>query len=416
VVRRELRGLANFLRKPANDVLFLGGLSFLGGMSLWLVIPILLVMFAVGTAIAFALIPWFVAALVMIITWKIMDWAGTPDRWKYTLAIVFGLISLTPTFIDWIQQATVSSVTVSAAAQAQAVRAQGFIEGMLQTISQGPMFIAAFFILVFIAVGLASIARLGSVASFAAGFLALALGFGLAVNVVGLAALPAVEDTADLSFSNEIQGPNAPSELKAEDSHFGGSGGHGAPIWTWWDLGVSISQPVKKRDWKFDVQEDTPAIGKKTVIYRRLEKFEFKGRYSDGKFDGTIDASALIDVTPPTTRLAPEYEEGPWKLVRVHKFDYTTKNGRIDLSLTREDFDLRMSVAVKNDDSTSDEKAVILFEKKIIQPMGSKEKETRGGGTEEGRGPLGIPIYLWVLGIGAVIIPATVYSYEAGRY
>lgn len=76
-----------------------------------------------------------------------------------------------------------------------------------------------------------------------------------------------------------------------------------------------------------------------------------------------------------------------------------------------------MSVVVANDDRTSDEKAVLLFEKEIVQPMGTKEKETRGGGTEEGKGPFDkVPMYLWVLGIGAVIIPATVYSYQAGRY
>jgi len=416
MVRKELRGLANFLRKPAGDVLFLGGLSFLAGTSLWLVIPILLVMFGVGAAVAFALIPWFVAAIVMVITWKVMDWAGTPDRWKYTLAIVFGLISLTPTFIDWIQQAMATSVSATAATQAQAVRSQGFLSTMLDMISEGPLFVATFMILIFMAIGLASLVRVGSIGAFVAGFLALALGFGLAMNVVGLAALPAVEDTADLSFSDEIQGPDAPPELSASGSHFGGKGGHGAPFWTWWELGISITQPVKKRDFKYSVRKDTPVTGKKTVIYRRLEKFEFKGRYSDGINDGTIDASALIDVTPPTTRVAPEYREGPWKLVRVEKFKYTTEYGRMDLSLSKEDSNLRLSVTVANDDSTSNEKAVLLFEKEIVQPMGTKEKETRGGGTEEGKGPFDkVPMYLWVLGIGAVTVPATVYAYESQR-
>ena len=382
-----------------------------------IVLPMLLVGMAVVSVIVWSLIPFAVAAIAMLTTYAILSYFGMREPWRHILPVLFGLIALTPTFIDWVQQATVSSVAVSATTQAQAVRTQGFIEGMLQTISQGPMFIAAFFILVFIAIGLASIARLGSIASFVAGFLAIALGFGLAMNVAGLAALPAVEDTADLSFSDEIQGSKAPPELSASGSHFGGKGGRGAPFFTWWELGISITQPVKVRDFKYEVRKDTPVTGKKTVIYRRLEKFEFKGRYSDGQFGPSIDASALIDVTPPTTRVAPEYQEGPWKLVRVKKFEYTTKHGRIDLSLTREDSDLRMSVVVANDDRTSDEKAVLLFEKEIVQPMGTKEKETRGGGTEEGKGPFDkVPMYLWVLGIGAVIIPATVYSYQAGRY
>lgn len=307
----------------------------------------------------------------------------------------------------------VSSMAVATGAASAQAKAQGILTGFIDLSTKTFLVIPVVAILIFLAIGLKALLDLGKPGAFFAGVLGIALGLAMIGGVAGLG-YAHVEDTADISFADDIQGPNAPGELSAEGSHWGGSGGHGI-LKTWWDFGVSITQPVKKRDYKYDVRKHEPTETKKTVIYRRTEKFDFRANYSDGQFDGTIDASALIDLTPPTTRIAPEYEEGPWKLLRVKKFDYTTAHGRLDLSLTREGSDLRMSAVVKNDDSTSDEKAVLLFRKEVVQPMKSEVKETHGGGTEEGK-TSGVPNWMLIAGFCAVIPAGLVYVGEEERW
>jgi len=402
VVRKELRGLANFLRKPAGDVIFLGPLSAIGGMSLFLVLPALLVMFAVTTAILWALIPWLVAAIVMVITWKIMDWAGTPDRWKYTLAIVFGLISLTPTFIGWVHQATFSSVATTATTQGQAVQAQGFLGGILDVITEGPMFIASFMVLVFIAIGLASIARLGSPASFVAGFLGIALGVGIALNVVGAGAatslgLPGGSTTIEIANATTPSGEftKGPTESK----------------WVWHKHSSWLPPCADRyytgtigslvdRSWR--EKEEIPG----ERAHYTWDYIEYETTFQVRETEGETGAPGFTSVTT-TFEITPKGDFDDYLKVEGSPSGELSFMPRGTIS-TRRKFDVTVGGPGKSGSL------------KITATIGKRtkvkewEREPKRPKTRpESSKPGGIPNYIWILAIGGVAVPATVYAWRS---
>lgn len=200
VAARETgKKIAGTLRHPSGAIMALGPLAFLGGLSLWILIPVLLIIFAVGWTILWNLIPFFVSGIVMFITYYLLRHIKMKEPWLHVLPIFFGAIALLPVLIDAVRETAVSSAGAVAATSTQAVQAQGFLEGALDLLVKGPMFIAAIVFLVFIAIGLKCLMNLGSPGAFFAGFLGIALGLGLAFNAVGMAGMGLAYPGSDVS-------------------------------------------------------------------------------------------------------------------------------------------------------------------------------------------------------------------------
>jgi len=393
---RVLRKVGKLLRSPAGSVLALGPLSFLEGLSLFIVLPMLLVGMVVVSVIVWSLIPFAVAAIVMLTTYAILSYFGMRDPWRHILPVLFGLIALTPTFVNWVQQATVSSVAVSAATQAQAVQAQGFLEKILEMISQGPLFIAAFMILVFIAIGLASIARLGSAASFVAGFLAIALGVGLALNVTGLSA----------PYALALPGTEGDMDIKKVTTPSGEIKGWGAKRWTWHKHSWA---PVPCADSEYEGhlgtltdetwREKEPADGGTYVwdYIKYTTSYDVKQTVAEWGSDSLSSVRAKFDVDPPAGFT-------DYLLVNAKKTGGDLNFSPTDGISRGEKFFLTVSGPGEKGKLKF---AVTVGRKTYVPPGGEMPKKPRFP-----KKPLGIPPYLWILAIGGVAVPSFVYIGE----
>jgi len=390
--KKEAKGLGKFLSKPAGSIIALGPLSFLGGLSLWIVIPMILVGMAVTAVVVWTLIPFFVAAIVMLITYGILSYFGMRDPWRHVLPVLFGLIALTPTFIGWAKQVAVSTVAVSAATQSQAVQAQGFLEKILEMISQGPLFIAAFMVLIFIAIGLASIARLGSAASFVAGFLAIALGIGLALNVTGLSAPYALALPGTKADMNITKATTSTGEVTDQTDKY----------WRWHDsklwrdsvyegtLGTLTDETWRERE---------PADGGKYV----WDYIEYTTSYDVNQTVSEWGSPSLSSVR------ATFVIDRPADFDDYLKVEAEKTGGDLDFSptdgISRKP---KFALTVSGPGKEGHLKFTVTVGRKTYVPPGGEEPEKPGFPQK----PLGVPTYLLVLAVGAVIVPSFVYVGE----
>jgi len=398
---RVLRKVGKLLRSPAGSVLALGPLSALGGLSLFIVIPMLLVGMAVTTVVVWTLIPFFVSAIVMLLTYAILSYFGMREPWRHALPVIFGLIALTPTFMDWAQQAVSSSITATAATKAQAVQAQGLLGDMLEKVAQGPLAFSVFAVLMFLAIGLASLVRLGSVAAFVAGFLALALGIGLALNVAGLsgkALMGLAEPEAELEVT-DLKMPGWDTSVYKT--------GWTAKNSRWWDgettwkatLGSfdsvdtdhrekELNGRIKYMDWiwyeaTFTVSETKPGFrdpdmgdpAAETVFLftpvKGFEGTELSATRTKGGLGWTIS----------------EFQDGTFTLTTVGTADTGTHRAKIEITAYREETRLKEEPAPK---------------RPVITP--SKTPTFKG-----------IPWYVYIFGLSLIAVPVCVYSYEAAQ-
>jgi len=399
---RKAKGLGKFLSKPAGSIIALGPLSFLAGLSLWIVIPMLLVGMAVTTVVVWTLIPFFVAAIVMLITYAILSYFGMREPWRHALPVIFGLIALTPTFMDWAQQAVSSSITVTAATKAQAVQAQGLLGDMLEKIAQGPLAFSVFAVLMFLAIGLASLVRLGSVAAFVAGFLALALGFGLALNVAGLsgkALMGLAEPKAELTVTDLKMSGWKTSVYKT---------GWTAKNDRWWDGKTTwkatlsdfdsvdtkrkekeLDGRIKYMDWiwyeaKFTVQEvdwsaRDPDMGDPPAETTFLFTPAAKG------FEGTKVSATRI--SGELGWVAGGFQDGTFTLTTAGTADSGVHKAKIEITAYREETRSKEEPAP---------------ERPVITP--SKTSTFKG-----------VPWYVYIFGLSLIAVPVCVYTYEEAQ-
>jgi len=200
-------GVKEFLdetvNEPADSTLALGSLSFLGSIPLWLFIPIILISLGVGIYVTVTVLPFLVSGLVMFLFYLLFDYFDVDSPWLYVGPVLFGTIALLPMFVPQIMEAMVSGISGQFTG-AEAVQAQGFIDGIIETFVQGPLWISAFLILIFLAFGLYGISSLGTPGAFISGFLGIALALAMTFSVGGLTVDPMIGNNADTSWTQPI--------------------------------------------------------------------------------------------------------------------------------------------------------------------------------------------------------------------
>jgi len=414
-VNELARKIGGVLREPSGSVMALGPLSFLGGLSLWITIPLILMGLTVISVVVWNLIPFFVAAIVMLITYWVVSHFGMRDPWRHVLPVIFGLIALMPAFMGWVHRIASSSVATAAATHAQAVQAQGILESLLAKVASGPLAFAAFAVLIFLAIGLASLVRLGSIGAFVAGFLSLALGIGLALNVTGLGAAQALGFGGVSPLAKAGYKYSEVSKGKITD---------GGKVWKWhsapwgkWNDSFWEADIIKVKKKEDNPIGSRPTDGKVKVTYRWKSKVKIsttRWREAFGeKFKGQ---SAKISVTPPTQTYR---TVGGKRVLSQTSYELVSATvnctGPVSASGGVVKDKIRLASVSSTAEGSGTIEIIATFEKTVTKRKGEKIKNP-GGGTDEGKGPLNkVPMYLWVIIPSMACVPAAVYAYEAGR-
>jgi len=191
LVKETAKEVGEFLNQPAESAISLGPLAFLEGLSLWIVIPIVLFVLGAGFWFVLQILPFLVSAAVMFTFYYLFDYFDVEEPWKIVGPVIFGAVALVPAFVPQVRPfiaGQVSSTAVATGATTQA-GAQGLISGFLDLSTKTFLAIPVVAVLIFLIIGLKALLDLGSPGAFFAGFLGIALGLGLGLNVVGAAGM-----------------------------------------------------------------------------------------------------------------------------------------------------------------------------------------------------------------------------------
>jgi len=398
-VKELAKKIGGVLREPSGSVMALGPLSFLSGLSLWITIPLILMGLTVISVVVWNLIPFFVAAIVMLITYWIVSHFGMREPWRHVLPVIFGLIALMPAFMGWVHRIASSSVATAAATHAQAVQAQGILESLLAKVASGPFAFAAFAVLIFLAIGLASLVRLGSIGAFVAGFLSLALGIGLALNVVGLSGMGLARLGQNVNLTIEDVG-GFPAKITD-----GGTRVEGNPHDA--DLDFSISG-ITFRDEEFLKSEEIPGGYKDYYKQKYSAKAELKVKRDVKLHPGAVEGDIVFKAEHMKAHYRATYVKSKRlksrNSTRIEVTEEAPTNGQFDLHVYGHPNGAWWGWRKGN----AKNKVVLWFKGYETRNKGEKRRKERHSTRKVG----GIPLWIWVVGLSAPVPAGLVYVGE----
>lgn len=108
--------VSNTLKKPASSLLVFGPLGFLGGFSMILVIPILLITAGVGLYAIMQFLPFIIAGVLFLIFYKIGQLVNIKKPYNLVVPFIVACIGFSSLFIDSLRSMAMGQIQTGVAA------------------------------------------------------------------------------------------------------------------------------------------------------------------------------------------------------------------------------------------------------------------------------------------------------------